>query len=549
MKNKFLVIVGGVLVTLSLTACEYFLPFFGSSSSNEGGYSYRPVTSETVSIPSEYENTSYPKAEITAQSASCVYEDYIKHSVYHTSATPSDGDANILIIPVWFNNSSNFIAESSKDKVRSDIHDVYFGSDIVTGWKSVKTYYEEESFGTLTLEGTVSDWYSVDKSYTYYATNSNRTISLVKEATDWYFNTKTEEKRTDYDCDKDGYLDGVMIIYGAPDYPALGNDSYSNLWAYCYWTQEPQYQSVTNPCVNAFFWASYDFMYGSNVVASRTGKMTSYASGDTRNCNLDAHTYIHEMGHMFGLEDYYDYSDNGYSPAAGFSMQDCNVGGHDPFSSYALGWGKAYVPTESMTISLKPFATSGEMIVLSPNWNEYNSAFDEYLILEYYTPTGLNAFDVNHKYQNRYPTGSKISGIRLWHVDARLLYVTAYDSDFVATQITTNPKNSLYGYALMMGNTYDDGAEETEGYLSPLGASYANYNLLQLIRNSKSVNYKPTDSFSSSSLFGIGSYFDMGDYSRQFVHSGKLNSGKDLGYSFIVDGITSNEATITVIKK
>ena len=71
-------------------------------------------------------------------------------------------------------------------------------------------------------------------------------------------------------------------------------------------------------------------------------------------------------------------------------MQDYNVGGHDPFSSYALGWGKAYIPAESMTINLKPFATSGEMILLTPNFNKYNSPFDEYILLEYYTPTGLN---------------------------------------------------------------------------------------------------------------------------------------------------------------
>ena len=553
MKNKILAISGGILIALSLTACEYFMPLFGDSS--DGGFNpFRPVSSsvEQASIPSEYNNTSYPKGEIVAQKASCTYDDYVQNSVYAISATPSVGNAKILVIPVWFSDSSTFINESSKEKVRADIENVYFGTDASTGWKSVKTYYEQESFGSLNLTGTVSGWYEPGESYKNYGTDNTgaKTPALVEKAAKWFFNNNPSEKRTDYDFDKDGYLDGVMLIYAAPDYVALGRDSYSNLWAYCYWTQNYEAQSVINPAVNAFFWASYDFMYGSNTVSSRTGKLTGYASGDTRYCTIDAHTYIHEMGHMFGLEDYYDYSDNGYSPAGDFSMQDHNVGGHDPFSSFALGWGKAYIPQESMTINLKPFASSGEMIILTPSWNTYNSPFDEYLILEYYTPTELNAFDTGHKYLSRYPTGTTSSGIRLWHVDARLLYITLLDQEFTADKATTNPRlGDNYGVATMMSNTYDDGSSETRDYESLLGPSYANYNILQLIRNNKNATYKPSDSFGESSLFMKGSYFDMSDYSRQFVNAGKLNSKKDLGYSFIIESVSSEEAVVSIIKK
>ena len=161
-----------------------------------------------------------------------------------------------------------------------------------------------------------------------------------------------------------------MLIYGAPDYGSLDDDSRSNLWAYCFWIQDQSVKSVSSPGANVFFWASYDFMYSSSKAYQRTGK-SNYGGGDTTYCSLDTHTYIHEMGHVFGLEDYYDYSGQ-YNPAAGFSMQDNNVGSHDPFSSYALGWGKAYIPTETTTINLKPFQDSGEMILLSPNPDSNN---------------------------------------------------------------------------------------------------------------------------------------------------------------------------------
>ena len=251
------------------------------------------------------------------------------------------------------------------------------------------------------------------------------------------------------------------------------------------------------------------------------------------------------MGHMFGLNDYYDYSSQ-YTPAGGFSMQDSNVGGHDPFSSFSLGWGKAYIPEETATIALKPFTTSGEMIVLTPNWNEFNSPFDEYIVLEYFTPDGLNELDTTVQYDHRYPKGSKTPGIRVWHVDARLLYYKN-DNDINASKVTTNPKTDQGYVTLMMSNTYYKRGMD-EGYLSPLGKSYANYNVLQLIRNSTSETYKPTKNMSASSLFMKGDTFTMSKYASQFYKSGKLNQNIDLGFSFEVNALEDECAYITVTK-
>ena len=553
MKKRLLVVAGTCLLAVSLSACGFFhLPdFFGSSNGN--GYSYRPINSSddspypSASTPSEYD-TIYPISDLEPISMAKTYEDFAEHNAYPISVTPAQGNVKLLVIPVWFSDSTSFIATSSRDKVRSDIQTAYFGSASDAGWHSVKSYYETESHGALTLTGTVSEWYEPGSSYKTYRTDSEATLNLVKSATNWYFSNHSDIRRN-YDADSNGYLDGVMLIYAAPDYDALGNESYDNLWAYCYWTQDYENQNVSNPVPNAYFWASYDFMYGRNDVLSRTGKTTNYYSGDTRYCNLDTHTYIHEMGHMFGLDDYYDYSGQ-YHPAGAFSMQDHNIGGHDPYSSLALGWGKAYIPTETMTLKLKPFAETGEMILLSPSWNSYGSPFDEYLILEYYTATGLNELDSHHAYQDGYPTGSTVSGIRLWHVDARLLYANIYtDSDFSATKITTNPDmGSQNGVTHMMSNTYWKNEEGIDDYVSPLGQSYANYNLLQLIRNNTTATYKPTDFFNKNALFGQGSYFSMADYSRQFVKTGKLNSNKDLGFSFTVERLTSEDATITINK-
>ena len=516
-------------------------------------YSYRSIGDKSAS--------DVPAGDLVAVEPGRTYNDYIKNNIYPLSATPTVGKAKLLVVPVWFNDSSNFINEDKKMNVREDISAAYFGKNTDTGWRSVKSYYEEESHGKLKLDGTVSNWYFPNTSYRTYKSDADHslTTSLVKEASDWYFTNNPEDNRTNYDCDKDGYLDGVVLIYAAPDNSQFSDGDCSNLWAFCYWIQNTDVKNTIKPGANVFFWASYDFMYGKNKAASRTGK-DKYADGDTsNNVNVDAHTYIHEMGHMFGLEDYYDYSSYGYAPAGGFSMQDHNVGGHDPFSVFALGWGKAYVPTTSAEINLKPFVSSGEMIILSPNWNAINSPFDEYLILEYYTNEGLNYFDTNHPYMDglkEYPTGSKQSGIRLWHVDARLLYKSATNAfdTLSSNKITNDPKISGNKVTGLLTDTYNDGAVGMES-LSPLSTrnpasdEWSKYKLLELVRNSTSTSYlRTTQNMSSLSLFKAGDTFLMSRYARQFENSGKLNSNASLGFSFTVNALNEGYASITVTK-
>ena len=548
MKKKLILFAFLCTAAFSLTACSDFLDmfYFGGLGGGDGGY-------QSISTPPPGDTTPHYAPD------NYTYKSYIANNCYNFSATPAIGTAKLLVIPVWFTDSNNYISTDKKASVRGDIEKAYFGTNEDVGWRSVKTYYEEESHGRLSISGIVTSWYECGKNTGYYSVDdeTEKTRDLVKEAANWYLSTVSSDVKKTFDCDADGYLDGVMLIYAAPDFQALRNESYSNLWAYCHWIQDKTVKQANNPGANAFFWASYDFMYGSSKVKGRTG--TTYNNGDTTYATIDTHTYIHEMGHMFGLLDYYDYTKQ-YDPAGSFSMQDANIGGHDPFSSYALGWGKAYVPTETTTIDLKPFSTSGELIVLKPNPEAYEySPFDEYLIIEYYTPTGLNEFDTSHKYMSSenkdYPMGSQVPGIRLWHVDARLLYPKTYANGkytFVPENITTNPTVfPAYGVTLMMTNTYYKNGIQ-EGYLSPLGRDYSDYNLLHLIRNSDIVTdkvaYSNRSAFSASTLFTYGDSFNMDTYKKQFVGSTKLNNGETLGFGFEINACKEEYASITITK-
>lgn len=458
-------------------------------------------------------------------------DDYSDNGAYNTPNCPTTGSPKILVIPVWFTDSGNYLTSAdAKSNVKTDIERCFFGND--TGWHSVASYYKEESNGRLNLTGTVTDWYECGYPSSHAAASVGIINTIVQNASDWFFENNPGEKKTDYDLDKNGYIDAISLIYAAPDY-ATADQDVNNLWAFCYWIQTTT-ANVAQPAPNTYFWSSYDFMYSEATSYNRAG--TAYGGGSTNGLTVanpvDTHTAIHEFGHVLGLDfDYYDYSYQ-YTPAGGFSMQDLNVGGHDPFSVMAYGWADPYIPTQSCTIEIGAFQTTREVVLLTPEWNEYDSPFDEYLLLELYTPTGLNELDCNYSYRGYYPAGPLTTGIRLWHVDARLapMGIPAGPNNTV-----TLPVSDDYYVVKAFTNTYwSDDSSVNSGYCTIYGREYADYNYLQLIRNTASATYRPKDYLSRNHLFMDGDTFSMEQFSKQFVNGTQLNGGSELGWSFSV---------------
>ena len=68
-------------------------------------------------------------------------------------------------------------------------------------------------------------------------------------------------------------------------------------------------------------WASYEFM------------------NDSGTNRIDAHTYIHETGHLLGSDDFYSNED--YDPVGDLEMQSYNVGDMGAFSKFQFGWSTA----------------------------------------------------------------------------------------------------------------------------------------------------------------------------------------------------------------
>lgn len=486
-----------------------------------------------------------PSIDVKKEKLKYTTNDYIKGNAFPLSSCPSVGNVKGLVIPIWFNNSSIFIKNNNnKENVHEDLNLAFNGTPENTGWHSVSSFYKEESKSNLNMEFTVANWYEVSDSFVNYGKGITSvytlTAELVEKAINNYFQS-TNDNRLAYDSDKDGYLDYVCLIYGAPNYISLREQEYDNLWAYVNWIQDNSKKDVNNPGVNCFMWASYNFMYNKSTALSRAG--SEYGGGDTLHCKIDTHAFIHESGHTLGLEDYYDYSDYSYVPAGGFSMQDFNIGSHDPYSIMSLNWASVYQPTKTCSITINDFQNSHDLILLSNH--KVTSIFDEYFLIELYTPTGLNYMDSHYKYSNK-ELGPGNVGIRLWHVDARLTYAKNSSTWSDANDLVNDPytSKSKYGIYYAFSNTYDTFSNGG----SPLGTKYKNYNLLQLIRNNKEETFLPNRQIKNSDLFIEGEEFSQTLFAKQFINNDKMNNGSNLNWSFVVKSINNNTAVIDCIK-
>lgn len=347
------------------------------------------------------------------------------------------GNQKILIVPVKFSNGPAWTEEKL-----NNINKAFFGSASDTSFESVSSYFYKSSYGKLSLSGEVTSVLNVSMTVSTFNSNyknDNYEYDPGAYMGELLYNKIDKSKLLEYDQDKDGYVDATVFVY-SNDYE---NDSSTAYWAWC--SYSGYYPNTNKPTVGNYMWASYTFLNdGYEELLSPSG--------------LETHTFIHESGHLLGLDDYYcydSYDETGVHPwdcAGDRDMQAYNIGDHNIYSKFALGWVNPYYVTGSCEIKLRSSALYGDAILIKDNWNK--STFDEYLLIEYYTPEGLNEQDSKYTLGGRNKMYNS-SGLRIYHVDARLIknlqvdnygYVTGnggYSSEYIAGNTIVGASNSV----------------------------------------------------------------------------------------------------------
>lgn len=146
---------------------------------------------------------------------------------------------------------------------------------------SMRDYYLEVSYGSVEFITTVVGWFRLPQPYTYYTDSSygfgNYPMNAQRMAEDAVWAADSVVDFSEFDNDKDGYVDALFIVHAGPGAEVTGN--VNHIWSHA-WT------TVNVPYVDSV----YALRYSTEPEDGKIG------------------VFSHEAGHaIFGLPDLYDY--------------------------------------------------------------------------------------------------------------------------------------------------------------------------------------------------------------------------------------------------
>lgn len=413
-------------------------------------------------------------------------------------AIPSKGAPKLLVIPVSFPDSKFFVDDSGEYFNDTDAISIAFNGDADYPQNSVSSFYYTSSYGLLDMSFDIAPEYVCEHDSSYYSniydggSDDSADEAILIEA------IKALDGQIDfskYDCDGDGFVDGVYLIYShETDYE---NDT---LW-WSWMTMSSAELDADGKYIGGYVWAGIDTLYDYYNIEDEE---------DERNYEFNIMTLIHETGHMLGLDDFYD-TDPEVGPSGGCGFVDIMESmftDHCAFSKIKLGWIREVINGNNAgTYEIGDLATGGQCIVIKKDGVEgYNG---EFIVIEMYAPVGLNGF-VPDTY------GLTTPCVRMYHVDA----TTEEGSDFskFSPAYVYNNGTTEHKFIKLIEA---DGGNDIEGYTEEDGYLYSN-------------TAEESDFFMTGSSFGA-------NY--------KWYDGTDFGYTVNIQTVTDNSATVIVSAK
>lgn len=246
-------------------------------------------------------------------------------------AFPNGGAIKWLVLCVDFSDNQATTSAISYDSL-------VFGD--VTGPTSARGYYREVSAGKVDLQPVTHDlpsnvgWLRMPQTYAYYvgadstaktgygtdASYPHNAVKLFEDACAAANSAGVDFSQ--YDNNKDGYVDGVILIHAGPGGEFTGD--YHDIWSHS--------------------WASdAGIKYDGVTIGEYTTEPEYWGLRSGRHYALTAGVFVHELGHNFGLPDLYDttYATQGlgtWSLMAGGEWNGPNLLGGSParFDAWSL---------------------------------------------------------------------------------------------------------------------------------------------------------------------------------------------------------------------
>lgn len=503
-KNLKLTGLSLLLSTLLLTSCDLF------------SLVYNPYQFED-----NFVTTSFEHGNVTP------IQDLTKHFYDVSRSNPnvnlrtltleSKGEQKLLVLPIYFSDYSlSKVDKTNGVDTHIDLQNAFFGDPKNVMWESVSSYYYKASYGKLKITGEVAPWFE-SKRYTVQSIKSaissvdKQTITnaLLREAVENFKANNPKEVVDQYDQDGDGYIDAVYLIYAYPYSESRDLGTKNIFWAFA--TYDEKNNSATKPVAHNYAWSSTYFMRSNQTLFNK---------------KPDAHTYIHEVTHLFGIPDYYNVDNESLSnPIGGFDMMDYTLGDHTSLTKLLLEWANPLLLNGEGTLKLRPFSKTGDVVLIPSKWQGH--LLDEFIALEYYTPTELNEFDSRLNDLFKLPNRA---GLKVYHIDARTVY-----------ELKDQPIRT-YVYS-------DEYEGETEGLYELLAHTNTTsginrgkkpqFNLYSLLEKSGENTFENGQKATEKTLFYKGDTFGVDTFKNYAFHR-----GNKVPYTFKITDLNKEYITI-----
>jgi M6 family metalloprotease-like protein len=288
----------------------------------------------------------------------------------------------------------------------------FFGADAGVGPYSVARYYREVSLGALTFSGTTTPWIRLPRSRASYVDGDAGTVwqrygefarDLLQRAeglVDWRRYDNDGPDGVPDSGDDDGAVDIAVLLQPGSEY-GCGPDSLRGFRETGYrlsllpgWNGQPY---VTTDIGAAGTPIVIDDFVGASAVACQGGDIVP-----TR-VNIP----IHEIGHVLGLPDLYDYDGSSFG-VGGWDVMGIWVAppARPPhFGAWArerLGWATVRRILGSGRVELTVAARGGDVVRIDLNGGR------EHVLLEYRAAEGADA-------------SAPGTGLLVWHIDDEVL--------------------------------------------------------------------------------------------------------------------------------
>jgi len=269
------------------------------------------------------------------------------------------------------------------DVVHSSGNTVAALQNKITGSNSMKTYFDEVSYGNLTIEGTAYGWYEAPNDMAYYGapegggSDSRNFYQLVAEAVidaDPYIDF------SQYDTNRDRIIDGICLVHAGRDEATGGGQN-------AIWSKQSVYPGtlrVDGVYVGYYFTVSEFSPVG---------------------------VYVHEFGHMLGLPDLYDtdYSSTGVGVWDLMGSGAWGDWGRTP--SHPSAWSKVYLGWAQPTV-ISNYVEGQRVRYMEGNAPD---------VIKLPTTKTQEYFLLENRYQSGYDRYLPGSGLLIWHIDTDVI--------------------------------------------------------------------------------------------------------------------------------